>query len=232
MTYEGEKIEFFVCKKKIKNVNIKINRNGIIVISAPYQTTIKRIKEIILEKINWIKKSCEYVKSLETKKEKLRFEEGESLYILGEKYILKIVPSDINQVELSNKFLTIYVKEQFIDNKEYIEKIYIKWIKEVAVDTFNKGVRKYCKKVEDYNISVPDIEVKQMKSRWGTCMIGRKRIIFNLGLIRAPIECVEYIALHEIAHFKHPGHDKKFYDFVQNFMPDWKQRKKLLDEKY
>jgi len=67
-----------------------------------------------------------------------------------------------------------------------------------------------------------------MKSRWGTCRSSGK-ITLNLRLIELPEPCIEYIVMHELCHLMHPNHSKAFYSFLSVCMPDWKNRKNLLD---
>jgi len=50
--------------------------------------------------------------------------------------------------------------------------------------------------------------------------------------VKVPLSCLEYVVVHELAHFKHLNHSQSFYDLVEKFIPDWKQRRKLLNEKY
>ena len=49
-------------------------------------------------------------------------------------------------------------------------------------------------------------------------------------MIAAKREAIEYVALHEFAHFIHPNHSKDFYNLVENLMPDWKERKQMLQD--
>lgn len=60
----------------------------------------------------------------------------------------------------------------------------------------------------------------------------RNKVTFNLNLIKTPMYCIEYVVLHELAHFEYQNHSKNFYKFVEKFMPDWKKRKKILDEEF
>ena len=70
-----------------------------------------------------------------------------------------------------------------------------------------------------------------MISRWGSCQPKRGSLTFNIALIEAPISCIEYVVVHEFTHFLQPNHSKMFYTQLTMFMPDWMERKKLL-EKY
>lgn len=76
----------------------------------------------------------------------------------------------------------------------------------------------------------PEIKVRLMKSRWGSCHTYKKTITLNARLLDAPKEALEYVVYHEFCHFIHPNHSKAFYDFLALYLPDWKARKKLLQK--
>jgi len=69
-----------------------------------------------------------------------------------------------------------------------------------------------------------------MKARWGSCITDKRLILINSELIKAPKYCIDYVILHELLHFKYRNHDAEFYNFMTSLMPDWKQRKEILDE--
>ena len=69
-----------------------------------------------------------------------------------------------------------------------------------------------------------------MLTRWGTCNSKEKRIWINLQMVEKPLECLEYIILHELTHLKVSNHGKDFIENMDKYMPDWKDRKNLLNE--
>jgi len=73
--------------------------------------------------------------------------------------------------------------------------------------------------------------VKDMKTRWGSCNITKKRIWLNLKLVQYPPECLEYVILHELIHLKVSNHSADFYAELDQYMPDWQMRRKLLNRK-
>ena len=145
---------------------------------------------------------------------------------------MKIVADNKNNIVINNKYIEIHVKDKYIENKKYIKRVYEKWLKEYALKTFEKLVLKYQETLKKYDIKIPKIEIRQMKSRWGSCIPSNNKVIFNLNLIKTPMCCIEYVVLHELSHFKHQNHSKNFYNFITIFMPDWKERKKILDEEF
>lgn len=80
-----------------------------------------------------------------------------------------------------------------------------------------------------YGVKKPDVRVRTMKSCWGSCLVNKGIITLNRKLLAVPRECIEYVVLHELCHFVHPNHSKDFYRFMERFMPDWKERKALLN---
>ncbi len=78
-------------------------------------------------------------------------------------------------------------------------------------------------------VAVAEFRVKKMKTRWGSCNISAKRIWINTVLVHLPVEFLEYVLVHELAHLLEPGHNQRFYKIVGTHLPDWKQRKNGLD---
>lgn len=83
---------------------------------------------------------------------------------------------------------------------------------------------------EKYGIGMPQLRIRDMKSRWGTCHVTKGIVTLNKRLIAAPRGAVEHVVLHELCHLIHPDHSRQFYDFLAAMMPDWKERKQLLND--
>ena len=62
-----------------------------------------------------------------------------------------------------------------------------------------------------------------MKTRWGTCNVKEGRIWLNLQLAKKPPECLEYVIIHELTHLLEPGHNQRFYQLMDRFLPDWRR---------
>ena len=83
-----------------------------------------------------------------------------------------------------------------------------------------------------YGIAKPKLRVRTMKSCWGSCLVNKGIITLNRKLLMQPRECIEYVVVHELCHFIHPNHSKEFYKFMEQFMPDWKERKGRLNGRF
>lgn len=82
-----------------------------------------------------------------------------------------------------------------------------------------------------YGIQMPKISLRAMKTRWGSCTPGKGTIRFNLLLADKPQECVEYVVVHELSHLVHANHSRDFWNVVEEILPDWKERKRLLNQR-
>lgn len=83
-----------------------------------------------------------------------------------------------------------------------------------------------------YGVKKPKLRVRTMKSCWGSCLVNKGIITLNRKLLMKPRECIEYVVVHELCHFIHPNHSKQFYGFMEQFIPDWKERKARLNGRF
>lgn len=87
------------------------------------------------------------------------------------------------------------------------------------------------KRVEYYsqimNLCPTGIKITKAKKRFGSCN-GKNSLCFSCFLMKYPMEAVDYVVVHELAHIKHHNHSKDFYNLINHYMPDYKQRENLL----
>lgn len=87
-----------------------------------------------------------------------------------------------------------------------------------------------CKGEVWLGVSCAGTRIRDMTSRWGSCQTVTRMITLNLRLARVPLACVEYVVAHEVCHLVHPDHSAAFYGELERMMPDWRERKKELNE--
>ena len=106
------------------------------------------------------------------------------------------------------------------------------WLKNQAIPLFNDVVMRMHTVVAKEQIPLPAIYIKNMKTRWGSCNPKRQCITLNLQLMKADMDCIQHVVLHELIHFKHQNHGKDFYGLIDKYMSDWKEHKLRLNEKF
>lgn len=81
-----------------------------------------------------------------------------------------------------------------------------------------------------YGVARPELRVRKLRSQWGNCHYRQGYITLNSALAACPEALMDYVALHELAHFVHPNHGSGFYAMMDALMPDWKSRRAALKE--
>ncbi|MCK5863070.1 MAG: M48 family metallopeptidase [Candidatus Hydrogenedentes bacterium] len=75
----------------------------------------------------------------------------------------------------------------------------------------------------------PQVRYRRMKKRWGSC--SRNGIIMlNTELGRTPLDCIDYVVVHELCHLLHPCHNRGFFHLLKTVLPDWERRKDRLEK--
>lgn len=87
------------------------------------------------------------------------------------------------------------------------------------------------KKVAQYSalmgLEPAGVKITSAKKRFGSCS-GKNSLCFSYYLMRYPDEAIDYVVVHELAHIKHHDHSREFYTLIAKYMPDYRQREKLL----
>ncbi|ROR28737.1 hypothetical protein EDD66_104326 [Mobilisporobacter senegalensis] len=224
----GKCITYILMRKKVKNINLRIKPDLTIVISASPRISKKRIEDFLISKGDWIEEKLGHVDSLE----RIRFMEfscigGEEIRLFGRNLKLILLPSNSNKVEMDQNNLYLYCKD--INNLDQVKKYWNQWYQLFIKESLYDIVKEVHSIFYQYHNNMPKIKLRYMKTRWGTCNKRTDTITLNKFLIEVPIECIEYVIIHEFTHFIHPNHSKEFYETLKSFLPDHKSREKMLD---
>ncbi|MBB6713406.1 M48 family metallopeptidase [Clostridium gasigenes] len=227
--YGENKITFCIKRKNVKNVNLNIRITGEVIVTAKEEVPLDFIMAFVERKSSWIIKQTKYYKNHESENiSEKEFVSGETIKYLGKQYRLKVFESTEENVKYFRGYIHLYVYDK-TDYKRK-EELLNNWIEGKCAQIFNDIYNKVYPIVRKYNVPKVEIKIRKMKTRWGSCMAKKEKIILNKDLIKAPKYCIEYVILHELLHLIYKNHNKEFYGFLYVLMPDWKERKRILDE--
>ncbi len=215
-------------RKEVKNVNLRIRADQSVFISAPKGIPAKSIDSFVKEKISYIQRSIKKFKDAERHESSgNQFVDGESVLLFGRNLRLKVKSASRNRVESDESYITLFVKD--VKDIELKKKVLDTWLRKKCKEEITAICKKVYPQVKKYGIAFPDIQLREMVSRWGSCSAKKGFVTFNSALVSMPISCIEYVVTHEFTHFLYPNHSKKFYQQLATFMPDWEERKKRLE---
>lgn len=226
VTISDRKIAYELTRKKVKNINLRIKPDGSVHVSASNAVTIAVIERFMKQKADFILSAID--KYNERNKIKgVRLEDEEILSILGSDYMLFIYKGEYNYIEENIGTLALYVTDT--DDYELKYKTYITWLKPQCVKIMTTLCQKaYDEYYRSLGIKFPVIKVKDMRSRWGSCIPSKGILTFNVHLMEYPFAAAEYVVAHEFTHFLQANHSARFYAELAKFMPDYREREKLL----
>lgn len=213
--------------KDVKSLRLKVFPDKEIKLSVPLNTPDDFIINFLNQKLPWINKQLDVFAQTASVEKEQAIKAGTSTRILGRQLSIKIIPAARKRIVRDDRWLLIYTAET--DKQENIDKQFFNWWQKNSKQYFLSLLEKMFPIVQKYSVEMPALRVKQMQTLWGSC--SRKHCIINLNyyLFKAPVACVEYVILHELLHFIYPRHDKGFYETLTVLMPDWQERKRLLD---
>ncbi len=170
-------------------------------------------------------------KKLEQKKNgvlPVEYKSGEAFHYLGEEYTLQMEPGATKKALLMGRTLVL----KGTDDREGRKKLFFKWLTAQAQTLFEERLSSIYTQFAREIGAKPDLKLRKMKSRWGSANMKKRLITLNTALIFAPVQCIDYVAAHELAHFIHANHSKDFYAVLALHMPDWKARRVYLNKHY
>lgn len=153
----------------------------------------------------------------------LRIKPDGRILVSANKYVSKKIIEEF-LISKSDFIFNALYKYKNIDNTVQIEYFDKQEVQDVILSLCEKHYPYF----EKMGIEYPVIKFKKMISRWGSCNFQKGILTFSLYLSYAPVECIEYVVLHEFTHFLVPNHSKDFYTELEKVCPDWKDCRKKL----
>jgi hypothetical protein len=215
-------------RKQMKTNRLKVFPDQTIKLSTPKSTPIEWIIKFLDEKSGWIETKLDKFNKTKGYAATTEIRTGMSIKLLGEDLIFSVTHSDKNLVYKEGKI--IHVCSNDINNQESLLLLFEKWWRQESLTILSAEMEKLYPIIGKYEVAYPKIALRKMKTLWGSCSVQRGVVTFNQFLVKAKPACIKYVVLHELVHFIYPNHSKQFYDFLSIHMPDWKERKKILDQ--
>lgn len=167
---------------------------------------------------------------------------------------MRVLKEDLIQIR-ANRYFTLYDARNLVEKKlDWLEAS----IKKLSKNSLNEGeflLLGEVKKMEDFRIKNLDlfykkeiqkilpmrveefskkmqlfptsISFRKNKRTWGSCNF-KNGLNFNILLMKFPIEVMDYVIVHELAHIKHKNHSKDFWNLVAVYCPNYKEIEKLF----
>lgn len=212
-------IQYRLIRSKRKTLSLQITPEGEVLVRAPLRCGKAYIDSFVASKEEWIRSHQARVLSVKQQQADFRPCQADTLSFCGIE--LKVVPAVGNTVRLDLDQNEIHLPDVSVSElKPAIAKLYRKagkpWLKQ-RLDNWSRVM----------GISYGELKFSSALRRWGSCS-PEGNINISWYLLFAPVEAIDYVLVHELAHRVEFNHSKAFWAVVERYVPDYKIRKKLL----
>lgn len=223
LVIDGYEVSYLLIRsrKRKRSLSMQLKNSGVLQLNVPYATSKKDIESFIVAKYDWVKKKQQNRESRKASKP-LAYKNGEQHWYLGKQLKLELVTEKQTKVEIvADKLFIFHRKNSSIKN------ILNKWYHRRALEYFTARTELFANSYQFPRIK--SVKVRRMKARWGSCSSDAV-ITYNVHLIKANPESIDYVVIHELCHLLHPNHGKKFYQLQSKINPSWKPQKQILNQ--
>ncbi|MCX2682277.1 SprT family zinc-dependent metalloprotease [Campylobacter sp. MIT 21-1685] len=197
--------EIFYQRKSVKNLLLKLNEEGEFHLNIPKNCSQEKVFAFLTKNTAWMEKIWQNYQNIQARKQE------NEMYFLGKKY---------NVIIDANFCKTRWYKNSLQStSKECLER----FLKMNARIIFGFYLKKWSMRT---GLCFTHLSIKKMRTRWGSCNVKKAYINLNIRLLEKSLQAIEYVILHELAHLKYANHSKEFYQFIEGFMSDFRQREK------
>lgn len=226
---ENREICYHLERKNVKNLNLRVRKDGSVFVSANEMVPFEEIDKFIHSKASYILKAIDHFREMaQYKPQPKQYVSGETFYIQGRGLRLQVSQSEKDAISTDGIYIFLVVKDA--NDIEKKRRLVTRFLDQQCKTIFGEILDELYPPLQKYGIGKPSLRIRDMETRWGSCLTKKHIITLNKRLLEAPRNCIEYVVMHELCHFMHPNHSKHFYAFLSMLMPDWKERKQFLDK--
>lgn len=219
----GQEVQ--ILRKGIKNLHVGVYPpEGRIRVAAPFSISDDAIRVAILTRLPWIKRQQRRFQKQE-RQTRREYVSGETHYLFGRPLRLLVRRSGkIHRAEVAPDRLILQSPEDATrDQREtFLENWYRRVLRRRAAPIVQKWT-------DALGIDAPSWGIRRMKTKWGSCNTSKPYVWINLELAKKPPSALDYVILHELAHFISPRHDEKFVGVLDSMLPTWREIRRELN---
>lgn len=219
-------VDVHIDRKDIKNLHIGVYPPyGRVRVAAPTKIDNDAVRLAVISRLSWIKKQVRHFQEQPRQTDR-EMVSGESHYFLGKRYLLEVVYGAVkHEVVLKHSVIELHVRTG--TSTENRLKLINEWYREQLHAIVQELIPKWENRID---VEVNSWSIKKMRTKWGSCNVDKKNILLNLNLAKAPVECIEYIVVHEMVHLLERHHNDNFKAYMDRLLPEWKRCRDILNQ--
>lgn len=222
-----------VIRKRVKNINLRVRRDGSVVVSAPRTVSLSQIEAFVSSRADWIARAQERL-ARAAEQSGTACEEGLLIPLWGSpktchiEHVAAQDGKDVIRFAVEGDCLMAEVSGAYAhgdDASALRQQALEAWLRSKLITRAEELLPRY---EEVVGARSSRLRFRKMVSRWGSCNVVTAAITLNTELVRYPQCCLEYVLVHELCHLHEPHHNAHFYQLVEQAFPGWQQARNML----
>lgn len=218
-------IEYSVSFARRKTVVVEVHPDQQVTILVPEGSTAEEIESLVRKRARWILQQQQQFSDHVSRETPRAYVSGESYRYLGKQYRLKVLDGP-ESVKQERAFIYVTVPNK--NDKKQVQKVLEEWYRRRAYQIFSERLELCYPRLERLGVQYPPLALRAMKTRWGSCS-QEGSILLNPRLVQVPIDCIDYVIIHELCHLKEHNHSRQYYQLLDQTLPDWRERRRKLN---
>ena len=214
-----------IVRKSIKNMHLRVlSPDCEIQITAPNRLPLSQIDRFVREKRGWIEAQQQRLSERPAAIDPA-FADGQTVYLWGGSYTLRLEEASRGRSTLRRGqeiVLSVHPEDDTSQRESLLNDFY----REALSNQIAARLPLWEART---GLHPSAWQIKNMKTRWGTCNTATRKIWLNLQLAKQPPVCLDYVIAHELTHLRYPGHGQDFQAFLTRAMPNWPEVRKALN---
>ncbi len=220
----------YTIRRSLRATKVRIIvRASQVEVVAPVKVAEKQIHQFVSAQQQWIVSALTKAAEQQQPVTPVFYGEGTTIIYLGESYLLTLKSSTLKRVkiEFTHTFIAFIPDTLIVTNhSEAIKIALMNWMKKQLLREVAHWVKQHAHK---HQLFPRTINIRNQKSRWGSCGIHNDMQI-NMLLIMAPPAVLEYVVVHELCHIQVRNHSPQFWALVAEHLPDYKNPHRWLKQ--
>ena len=215
-----------VVRKNIKHLHLGVYPpEGRVRVAAPTYVDDDAVRLAVVARLGWIRRRQAEFRRQDRQAQR-RLVSGESHYVDGRRYRLVVVEHDGGSVVRLRNRTTMELRVPPTADRDAREAVLHRWYRRRIHERLPALLAVWQPRL---GVHVAEVRIRKMKTRWGTCNAGARRIWLNLDLAKKPLPCLEYIVVHEMVHLIERRHNDRFHELMDGVMPRWRSYRDELN---
>jgi predicted metal-dependent hydrolase len=229
-TIEAGGLRARLLRSRRRSVSLQIQTDLSLLMRAPIGASEASLRVFLEHRRHWVDKHRSRMERLRAADPLPSWTDGDSIPYLGGRLRLEVLKARGSRSTATLEGESIRVSAVDPEDREAVRRSVERLFAREAAELFPKLLDGCLAQAQARRLPRPELRLRSMKARWGSCDTVRKIVTLNTRLLRQSVEVIEYVIFHELAHLRHRSHDARFKAFLAELCPEWRERQAKLSD--